>query len=168
MNQFRISLLVIIAVSLFIGGCCTSEKGITQEGSKTVDIKSNDSTVVIKNVEAWVDLMPGGPAGFMFAGEALITLGKNVGFNDLKCQEAIIYENNKEIKRFPFRIEQIENKSYKPGKSDYFLVRFSSRERNSAEGLVKNNYKITIEIVFRYEDKEISGISEPIEIKRTY
>jgi PBP1b-binding outer membrane lipoprotein LpoB len=168
MRLFLFSIIPLIAVTVIFSGCCNCE-----DGSNSVPDSTHTNEIIgegfvnIEIAEAWIDLMPGGPAGFLFTGEATIAAWETPEFDSIKCKDAEIIVAEKVVAKFPFVIVQIENKLQKPGKSSNILVRFSSKERNKVDGLMDAG-KISIKLNIEYKGKHFTGKSDGIEVKRTY
>lgn len=156
-----------VALSLILAGCsCDCQK----EGEGSVQGNKEEAMQIgylkIDKVDIWIDLMPGGPAGFLFAGDGTLAAFEKPEFDSIQCVEAIITSGDV-VRKFPFRIELIEDQFQKPGKTNFINFRFSSRERNSAEGL-HDLEKASIELVIKYKNETYRGTSETVEVKRTY
>lgn len=168
MRKFLFSIIILISGGLLLSGCCNCDEN-TESGTET---NSNgqiigEGFINIESAEAWIDLMPGGPAGFMFTGEATIAAWEQPEFDGLKCRDAVILIDGKEVTKFPFVIESNGDKLMKPGKSSNISVRFNSKERNKTDGLM-NAGKISIKLTIEYKGKMLTGIIDGVEVKRTY
>lgn len=156
-----------VAVSLILAGCscdCQKEGGDSAQGNKENAMQIG--YLKIDKVDIWIDLMPGGPAGFLFAGEGTLAAFEKPQIESVECVEAIV-TSGEVMRKFPFRIELIEDQFQKPGKTNFINFRFVSRERNSAEGL-RDLEKASIELVVKYKNETYRGTSETVEVKRTY
>jgi hypothetical protein len=165
--------LLFFITSLFLAGfifsgCCKCDESIESEtGSNANNQVIGEGFINIEGAEAWIDLMPGGPAGFMFTGEATVAAWELPEFDSLICKDAIVLNDGKEIAKFPFIIEKNENKLQKPGKSSFVSVRFNSKERNKTAGLMEVG-KISLKLNIEYKGKLLTGIIDGVEVKRTY
>ncbi|GAB1443303.1 hypothetical protein MASR2M39_21430 [Ignavibacteriales bacterium] len=168
MRKFLISITILIPISFFLSGCCNcDEKAESGTGTNTNNQIIGEGFINIEGAEAWIDLMPGGPAGFMFTGEATVAAWELPEFDSLICRDAVIIVDGKEITKFPFIIENSVDKSFKPGKSSHIPVRFNSKERNKPDGLMDAG-KISIKLNIDYKGRILTGIIDGIEVKRTY
>lgn len=168
MHKMLLSLTILLSVGLIFSGCCKcDESSVSGKGSDINSQILGEGFINIEGAEAWIDLMPGGPAGFMFTGEATIGAWERPDFDSLLCREAVILIDGKEITNFPFIVENNGDKFLKPGKSSNISVRFNSKERNKTEGLMDTG-KISIKLNIEYKGKMLTGIIDGIEVKRTY
>lgn len=168
MRKFLISITILIPISFFLSGCCNcDEKAESGTGTNTNNQIIGEGFINIEGAEAWIDLMPGGPAGFMFTGEATVAAWELPEFDSVLCKEAVVLIDGKEITGFPFIVEKNETKLQKPGKSSFISVRFSSKERNKPDGLMDAG-KISIKLNIDYKGRILTGIIDGIEVKRTY
>lgn len=168
MRKYLFSITILLAFGFLLGGCCKCDENTELEtGTTTNNQVIGEGFINIEGAEAWIDLMPGGPAGFMFTGEATIATWERPEFENLKCKDAIILIDGKEVTKFPFVIENNGDKFLKPGKSSNISVRFNSKERNKTDGLMDAG-KISIKLNIEYKGKMLTGIIDGVEVKRTY
>jgi hypothetical protein len=168
MQKFLFSITILIPISLFLSGCCKcDEKAESGTGTSSNNQIIGEGFINIEVAEAWIDLMPGGPSGFMFTGEATVAAWELPEFDSLKCRDAVIIVDGKEITKFPFVIENSVDKSFKPGKSSHIPVRFNSKERNKPDGLMDVG-KVSIKLTIEYKGKLLTGVIDGVEVKRTY
>lgn len=156
-----------VALSLILAGCscdCQKEGEGSAQGNKENAMQIG--FLKIDKVDIWIDLMPGGPAGFLFAGEGTLAAFEKPEYDSIQCVEAVVTSGDV-TRKFPFKIELIEDQFQKPGKTNFVNFRFVSRERNSAEGL-RDLEKASIELVVKYKNETYRGTSETVEVKRTY
>ena len=160
-------LVILVFGVLILSGCscdCQKEGEGSAQGNKENAMQIG--YLKIDKVDIWVDLMPGGPAGFLFAGEATLAANEKPQIESVVCIEAVVTSGDI-VRKFPFRIELIEDQFQKPAKTNFINFRFASRERTSAEGL-RDLEKASIELVLKYKDETFRGTSETVEVKRTY
>lgn len=156
-----------VALSLILAGCsCDCQKGGDGSAQGNKEEVMQTGYLKIDKVDVWIDLMPGGPAGFLFAGEATLAASEKPEIDSIECVEAVI-TSGEIVRRYPFRVEIIADQYQKPGKSNFINFRFVSKERNSAEGL-RDLAKASIELVIKYKGEIFRGTSETVEVKRTY
>ncbi|MBK7868194.1 MAG: hypothetical protein IPJ75_15100 [Ignavibacteriales bacterium] len=168
MHKMLFSITILLSVGLIFSGCCKCEESSESgTGSNVNNQIMGEGFINIEGTEAWIDLMPGGPAGFMFTGEATVAAWERPEFDSLKCRDAVILIDGKEVTKFPFVIENNGDKLQKPGKSSNISVRFNSKERNKSEGLMDAG-KISIKLNIEYKGKMLTGIIDGVEVKRTY
>lgn len=157
----------IVVVSLILAGCgcdCQKEGEGSAQGNKEEVMQMG--YLKIDKVDMWIDLMPGGPAGFLFAGEATLAAYEKPQIDSIECIEAVM-TSGETARGYPFRVELIADQYQKPGKTNFINLRFVSKERNSAEGL-RDLAKASIELVLKYKGETFRGTSETVEVKRTY
>jgi hypothetical protein len=168
MQKLLFSITTLFLAGFIFSGCCKcDESSDSGTGTSTNSQILGEGFINIGVAEAWIDLMPGGPAGFMFTGEATVAAWELPEFDSLICKDAVIIVDEKEIAKFPFIIENNENKLQKPGKSSFISVRFNSKERNKTDGLMDAG-KISIKLYIEYKGKLLTGIIDGIEVKRTF
>lgn len=156
-----------VALSLILAGCsCDCQKGGDGSAQGNKEEVMQTGYLKIDKVDVWIDLMPGGPAGFLFAGEATLAASEKPEIDSIECVEAVM-TSGEIVRRYPFRVEIIADQYQKPGKSNFINFRFVSKERNSAEGL-RDLAKASIELVIKYKGEIFRGTSETVEVKRTY
>ena len=167
MNRSFAIVFGFVALSLILAGCsCDCQKGGDGSAQGNKEEVMQTGYLKIDKVDVWIDLMPGGPAGFLFAGEATLAASEKPEIDSIECVEAVM-TSGEIVRRYPFRVEIIADQYQKPGKSNFINFRFVSKERNSAEGL-RDLAKASIELVIKYKGEIFRGTSETVEVKRTY
>lgn len=157
----------LVLLPLILAGCscdCQKEGEGSAQGNKEEVVQIG--YLKIDKVDIWIDLMPGGPAGFLFAGEATLAASEKPEIDSVQCIEAVM-TSGEIVRKFPFRVEIVADQYQKPGKTNFINFRFVSKERNSAEGL-RDLAKASIELVVKYKGETFRGTSETVEVKRTY
>ncbi len=168
MQKLLFSITTLFLAGFIFSGCCKCDESVESEtGSYANNQVIGEGFINIEGAEAWIDLMPGGPAGFMFTGNATIASWERPEFDSLQCRDAVILIDGKEVTKFPFVLEDNGDKFLKPGKSSNISVRFNSKERNKTDGLI-NSGKISIKLNIEYKGKLLTGIIDGVEVKRTY
>lgn len=168
MKKILFSITILLSVGLIFSGCCKcDENSESGTGSNANNQIIGEGFINIEGAEAWIDLMPGGPAGFMFTGEATIAAWEQPEFDSLMCRDAVILIDGKEVKKLPFVLENNGDKFLKPGKTSNISVRFNSKERNKTDSLMDAG-KISIKLKIEYKGKMLIGIIDGVEVKRTY
>lgn len=159
---------IIPTIMLLFAGCCNCEKdGNSSTVNKTTENQVQQGFLKIDKTEAWIDMMPGGPNGFLFTGEAMFAAWERPEADSIICVNATIFSEEKEIAKFPFLILPDENKFQKPGKTSFINFRFSNKERNSTKGLTDLK-AIDIKLEISYKGEIYIGKIEGVEVKRTY
>lgn len=168
MRLHNLKFMPVLLSMVFMAGCCNCEKeSNSMENGKTVENAVTQGFLKIDRAEAWIDMMPGGPNGFLFTGDAMFAAWEKPEIDSIVCLNAIIYAEGKELKKFPFLILPEDDKLQKPGKSSFINFRFSSKERNSTSGL-KDLKAIDLKLEIRYKGETYEGRIDGIEVKRTY
>lgn len=148
--------------------------------------------LMVNEVQIWIDLMPGGPSGFLFAGSATFAPSEKPELKDIIPLQAIITSGSI-VRKFPFKILNEEDlgqgnggqnpggtgqsqggggqnpgdTGQKPARGNLIAFSFASAERNNTEGLI-DIQKASIELMVKYKGEIYKGSSQIVEVKRTH
>jgi hypothetical protein len=116
---------------------------------------------MIKDIEAWLNLMPGGPGSFHITGK--YSLSDGVNENEVFLDKIIIKENEQTIYKFQAEIQLIDND--KNGIKEFIFLNPSNTIINP---MLKDKENIDATFVFSFNDKIIEKSFQNIPLTKAY
>lgn len=129
--------------------------------SSVLDKNQLDNQIKIFEVQAWLNLMPGGPGSFHILGQYYISSELNPELIQLK--EIIVLSNEKQI----YKITPITEINYTISKKKNEFSFYSDNHLKIAEEIRYKN-EISAIMVFSFGDEIFEKIISQIELTRAY
>lgn len=119
------------------------------------------SKIMIKDIEAWLNLMPGGPGSFHITGK--YSLSDGVNENEVFLDKIIIKENEQTIYNFQAEIQLIDND--KNGIKEFIFLNPSNTIINP---MLKEKENIDVTLVFSFNAKMVEKSFQNIPLTKAY
>lgn len=146
-----IKTLIIILAVIFISGCSSSQNVDDVFGSK----------IIIKDIDAWLNLIPGGPGSFHITGKYF--LSDELNEKEVYLDKIIIKENEQTIYNFQAEIQLIDHD--KNGTKEFIFLNPSNTIINP---MLKDKENIDVTFVFSYNSKMIEKSFQNIPLTKAY
>ena len=128
-----------------------------------IQLEKLSEQIIIVDMQAWINLMPGGPGSFHITGE--YEINKSVA-EDLKLKKIIVYADSRNI--YDIQSGKFTSEFQVDEKSQNLKYRFNIQPGLKLNDSIRIVEKIDIKLIFDYSDKEFEKMINDVYLTRAY